>query len=105
MMTASLARDRVQSQQSPAARAGIAMDRDIDFSSLKPDPLECGDTGKSVAVLQLTLKQLEFYNQEITGQFDERTADAVRAFQDCFGLKSSGKFDPATWYALTFWAT
>lgn len=104
VVTSSIASDWAQSQQAPSIKSSNVLDGDVDLFALKPNPLERGDTGRSVAILQAALKQLEFYNQEITGKFDERTADAVRALQDRFGLKISGKFDPATWYALTFWA-
>ena len=103
MVTSNWFNTWVPFQRSASDLSYAAYDRDVELLALEPEHLECGDRGSAVVVLQVTLQQLKFYSQEITGQFDERTADAVRALQAYFGLEVSGKFDPATWYALTFW--
>lgn len=54
------------------------------------DALNLGDTGKAVAALQRRLKQAGVLEGAIDGTFDQRTADAVAAFQKAKKLESSG---------------
>ena len=37
-----------------------------------------------------------------TGYYDEATAEAVRAFQNIFGLPQTGVVDFATWYKISY---
>ncbi len=50
--------------------------------------------------LQQVLKVLGYYEGDITGVFDEATADAVRALQRDLGLPETGEYDEATDAAL-----
>ncbi len=46
--------------------------------------------------LQQALKLAGFYTGDVTGVFDEATADAVRALQQALGLPETGEWDEAT---------
>ncbi len=59
-----------------------------------------GASGDPVRDLQSRLKQLEWFDGDITGSYDEATTAAVRGFQDKRGLPSTGTADPASWDAL-----
>ena len=37
-----------------------------------------------------------------TGYYDEATAEAVRVFQDIFGLPQTGVVDFSTWYKISY---
>ena len=50
--------------------------------------------------LQQVLKALGYYEGDITGVFDEATAEAVRALQRDLGLPETGEYDEATDAAL-----
>ncbi|MEM8716210.1 MAG: peptidoglycan-binding domain-containing protein [Cyanobacteria bacterium P01_A01_bin.3] len=66
--------------------------------------LQFGDRGKEVEDLQQTLNSLGYDCGEIDGCYGDRTRAAVADVQRHFGLDVDGIFNPATWYALTFWA-
>jgi len=64
-----------------------------------------GSTGFSVSVLQHMLRELSanyssLENAEITGTYDERTANAVKLFQARNRLPESGNTDVPTWNAI-----
>lgn len=61
---------------------------EIGFGTL--DPL------KEVAGIQKRLSNLDFYSDEITGEMDEATHDALSAFQRRFGLPETGAPDAGT---------
>ncbi|MET0146932.1 MAG: peptidoglycan-binding protein [Ilumatobacteraceae bacterium] len=46
--------------------------------------------------LQQALKLLGFYDGDVTGVYDDATADAVRALQQALGLPETGAWDEAT---------
>lgn len=68
-------------------------------ANLRPT-LRLGDSGAYVAQLQTELRQLGFYNQPITAQFDQNTENAVIAFQKVSRLSIDGIVGPNTWSAL-----
>jgi peptidoglycan hydrolase-like protein with peptidoglycan-binding domain len=74
------------------------------LSSSEPDPndglLEQGESGTDVAELQRRLKNLNYYNGAIDGDFGSLTADAVLRFQRAQGLTPDGVVGPATLAAL-----
>ncbi|MEO0827071.1 MAG: peptidoglycan-binding domain-containing protein [Cyanobacteria bacterium J06639_16] len=70
---------------------------------LEPELLKLGDTGFAVQSLQRALKELLFYNSPVDGYFGPDTEKAILKFQKQLGLDETAVFDPATWYALTFW--
>lgn len=59
-----------------------------------------GSRGASVKNVQKHLKAAGFDPQHTNGVFDERTAGALKAFQQRAGLEASGRVDPKTWKAL-----
>lgn len=62
-----------------------------------PPVLRRGDRGDEVAELQSRLAQLHLYNDEIHGNFNRRTEDALRAYQWSRGLRDElGVYGPAT---------
>ncbi|MEM6599310.1 MAG: peptidoglycan-binding domain-containing protein [Cyanobacteria bacterium P01_C01_bin.69] len=72
---------------------------------LELETLREGDQGSSVVQLQAQLSSLEFYQGELSGEFDISTKQALEAFQTHYGVTNElGIFGPQTWYALTFWS-
>jgi peptidoglycan hydrolase-like protein with peptidoglycan-binding domain len=61
--------------------------------------LELGSAGPTVTALQLALTA-RGCNVEASGDFDDATAEQVRAFQSAAGLEENGMADDATWAAL-----
>lgn len=67
--------------------------------------LRPGDTGSNVQVLQLYINFIAEFNNFIPsvnadGFYGEKTAQAVRAFQQSVGLPQTGIVDETTWNAL-----
>ncbi len=63
--------------------------------------LSLGDTGDNVVLLQERLLALEYYDYDtVTGYFGPITEEAVKKFQNCAGLESSGIADLDTLNAL-----
>lgn len=54
------------------------------------------DNTDAVSELQNELKALDFYLGEITGKYDELTAEAVMEYQEKAGLPVTGKADDET---------
>jgi len=69
-------------------------------------PLEVGDSGNNVQILQVQLNRIaENYPaipkiNPVNGIFGVGTEEAVRKFQEIFGLPQSGRVDKATWYRI-----
>lgn len=61
------------------------------------DPLMMGP---DVVNVQERLTERGFYTGEISGVYDRATAEAVRAFQEAFGLTADGVVGPVTWEAI-----
>lgn len=60
-------------------------------------PMEYGNRGQAVADLQIRLKELNYYNFDITRSFDMRTRNAIAKFQAKNGIrKNSGKASAET---------
>ncbi|MGW5280151.1 peptidoglycan-binding protein [Streptomyces collinus] len=64
----------------------------------RPPVLRLGDEGPEVTELQLRLKQLNLYNDQVTGVFTRPVQDAVRNYQWARGILSDdlGVYGPAT---------
>ena len=75
-------------------------------SSYPGTPLRQGSTGPFVVVLQVSLNRIsQSYPAipkipDVDGIFGPRTENAVRAFQEIFGLTADGIVGPATWYEI-----
>jgi len=59
-----------------------------------------GDSGDGVRDLQARLKQIQWYEPKITGEFDDVTLQAVEGFQAKRGLDVTGEVDDETWDRL-----
>ena len=70
--------------------------------------LELGTFGNEVKMMQIYLNRISGNYPaipkipQIDGIFDEATLEAVRKFQEIFGLEVTGKVDEATWYRMTY---
>ncbi len=60
-----------------------------------------GTGGDTVRELQARLKQLEWYDGDVTGTYDDPTTAGVRGFQDKRTLPVTGSVDKVTWASLT----
>ena len=61
------------------------------YSTLRP-----GETGPDIRNLQYTLYELKYYDGDITGNYDEKTTNAVRNFQEIHNLTIDGVAGNAT---------
>lgn len=59
-----------------------------------------GASGDEVRDLQSRLKQIGWYGEKITGEFDDLTVTAVEGFQDKRELPVTGEVDQQTWDRL-----
>ena len=69
-----------------------------------PNPfphLASGAEGPDVARLQEALAEVGFYNHDIDGVYDERTASAVVAFHKYLRVKRTDEFSAVDWHLLT----
>ena len=70
------------------------------------EPLRLGDDSNSVKIIQTELNRISDNYPDIpkirveNGLFGLDTENAVRAFQEIFGLPRSGTVDKATWYRI-----
>ena len=76
-----------------------------DVSKQFPEELSFGDTGDNVELIQYFLTTISTFNEVIpdpgySGVFDERTRNAVLAFQRFYGLPQTGTITDATWNYL-----
>ena len=55
-----------------------------------------GMEGEDVRLMQVRLRELEYYDGDVTGSFGANTRAAVEAFQGDFGLEVTGVADPQT---------
>ncbi|WP_275670691.1 cell wall hydrolase [Neobacillus notoginsengisoli] len=63
--------------------------------------LSYGSTGKQVIHTQTILKQLGYFNTEVTGYYGPITENAVKRFQQDFNIESLGIVGPKTSKKLT----
>jgi peptidoglycan hydrolase-like protein with peptidoglycan-binding domain len=62
--------------------------------------MAAGATGNQVRELQARLKQLEWYDGDVTATYDDKTASGVRGFQTKRGFPATGEVDQTTWDTL-----
>lgn len=60
-------------------------------------PMQLGDTGWRVRVLQSRLHQLDLHSEVVTSTFDRETRDGVATFQRRRGWTADGVVDERTW--------
>lgn len=71
-------------------------------------PLRLGSTGEAVRMIQLRLNRISANYPAIpkiavvNGYFDQNTENAVRTFQQIFGLEADGIVGKATWYRIAY---
>lgn len=70
-------------------RIKIVGDYQVDFRL----PMASGQVGQDVALVQWALRAVGFDAGEATGIFDQETAAAVTALQNCLGLEPTGVID------------
>ena len=63
--------------------------------------MKSGAKGDQVRELQARLKQLEWYDGNVTGTYDDVTTAGVRGFQGKRDMPETGSVDDATWTKLT----
>jgi peptidoglycan hydrolase-like protein with peptidoglycan-binding domain len=56
--------------------------------------------GPCASYLQIDLNQKGNIHVEVNGEFDQKTTDAVKAFQRSRGLPADGVVGPQTWREL-----
>ncbi len=71
------------------------------------EPLELGDSGINVLRMQHSLDRIHDNFQlvpevKLTGFFDKNTENAVKIFQEIFGLPVTGIVDSYTWYRIRY---
>ncbi|MEM9567936.1 MAG: peptidoglycan-binding domain-containing protein [Cyanobacteria bacterium P01_E01_bin.34] len=88
----------------PTHRQSSPQSSTVKTQLLELATLQFGDRGEEVEHLQHTLNSLGYDCGDVDGQYGDRTRSAVADAQRHFGLEADGTFNPATWYALTFWA-
>ena len=59
-----------------------------------------GDSGEKIVMIQTRLMQLGYDVGEISGRYDLATAEAVKRFQEDYGLEVSGSVNAETMYRL-----
>jgi peptidoglycan hydrolase-like protein with peptidoglycan-binding domain len=81
----------------PSARLAtdaIAQTRDLDMDAIP------GLTREGIRAVQQALQKRGFSPGPIDGVIGPLTTEAVRKFQDAYGMKTSGRVDNQTLYAL-----
>jgi peptidoglycan hydrolase-like protein with peptidoglycan-binding domain len=69
--------------------------------SPEPEPLlAAGDSGDQVRDLQARLKQIGWFEPDVSGEYDDVTVDAVSGFQARRELPETGEVDDETWDRL-----
>lgn len=67
---------------------------------LKLPVLRPGSSGSTVRVLQQLLN-FKGFSLEVDGEFNPRTQEAVKEFQQMYGLPMEGIVDSKTWYHMS----
>ncbi|MBQ8080852.1 MAG: peptidoglycan-binding protein [Clostridia bacterium] len=80
--------------------AALASDTAIKKSAVTFERIESGDSGQRVTDLQSKLRQYYYYSGTLTGTFDTKTVNAVKAFQTSAGLTADGIVGEKTYNTL-----
>ncbi len=92
--------DLTTSPQAEIAAAAPVPGAPAPAAPTTPSLMAPGSSGEQVRELQARLKQLEWYDGDVTGTYDEATASGVRGFQSKRGQPATGAVDQATWDVL-----
>ncbi len=82
------------SEQEPAAEEAEA--ETLEEEIVESRDLQYGDEGEDVLELQTRLRELKYYTGNLSGRYREGTREAVKTFQEDFGLEPTGTADAAT---------
>jgi cell wall-associated NlpC family hydrolase len=88
------------SDESSSSSQSDSSDTENETESVDDNLLYLGDTGSSVESLQSALSDLDYYNSEADGTYDDETVQAVEAFQTENNLSIDGIAGPETMGAL-----
>ncbi|MDX6151436.1 C40 family peptidase [Marinococcus sp. PL1-022] len=88
------------SDESSSSSQSDSSDTENETESADDNLLYLGDTGSSVESLQSALSDLDYYNSEADGTYDDETVQAVEAFQTENNLSIDGIAGPETMGAL-----
>jgi peptidoglycan hydrolase-like protein with peptidoglycan-binding domain len=72
---------------------------------IDPQALAAGDEGELVEELQRRLGFLNYYNDDISGRYEDSTVNAVKEFQTASGLTDDGAMSLEAWSKLEDAAT
>ena len=100
-LCASMAETADGVEETPAAETSQTPQSTAPESSLAPEatsasPLQYGDQGDNVTLIQRRLSELGYYTGSISGNFLDGTRAAVRSFQGDYGLEETGVVDGRT---------
>ena len=68
----------------------------LEEEELEARTLQYGDEGDDVLELQIRLQELKYYTGNLSGRYREGTREAVRSFQEDYGLEKNGIADQET---------
>ena len=71
-------------------------EEDLEEEIIDGRVLQYGDEGEDVHELQTRLQELKYYTGNLSGRYREGTREAVRTFQDDYGLEKTGIADLQT---------
>ena len=69
---------------------------DLEEEITEARELKYGDEGDDVKEIQIRLQELKYYTGNLSGRYREGTREAVKAFQEDYGLEKTGVADAAT---------
>lgn len=82
--------------ETDSAPENIPDEGELEEEVLEARALQYGDEGNDVLELQTRLQELKYYTGNLSGRYREGTREAVKTFQEDYGLEATGIADPAT---------
>lgn len=100
--SSSPAPDETSADIADGVPADASADLPAGVPALQPGPaiLAAGEQGAAVRDLQARLRQIEWFDHDVTGYYGEVTTAAVEGFQDKRGFPVTGEVDDRTWQRL-----